>query len=273
MFSIKRSTGLWGIVFAFVVLAGCTATPPPLPTPTPPPPVVTLVVNPRMTDVPAGETIALNAETSGQNLRFKWSAARGKLSAFDTPAVIYTAPDTPGVDTVTVEVNSSSGTTIEHASFNVIAPTPTPTPTATPTIVPTPPSLPKVVLKTFHNKFVTLIEGVLRGDADTKDEAEKFALLHVKDKIVLITSRGGYVTVTPTEPWRLKEEIPGPTPLENQQFTLIDKPKGKEATVAFLTAYGTYVTALNDEPDRHWELRATANGIQDWEIFTLVSPE
>jgi len=99
---------------------------------------VTLVVNPNITEVLAGQTVALTLEASGQNLRFKWSASRGKLSAFDTPAVIYTAPDTTGVDTVTVEVSSSSGTTIENVSFNIVVPSPITT-TSPPTITITSP--------------------------------------------------------------------------------------------------------------------------------------
>jgi len=100
---------------------------------------VALVVNPDITEVLARQTVALPVETSGKDLHFKWSAARGKLSAFDTPAVLYTAPDSAGVDTITVEVSSSGGTTIENVSFNVVVPdTPTPTVTATNTPTPTP---------------------------------------------------------------------------------------------------------------------------------------
>jgi len=103
---------------------------------------VTLVVNPEITEVSAGQTVALTVEASGQNLSFNWSVARGKLSASDKPAVIYTAPDSAGVDTVTVEVSSASGTTTRNVSFNVIVPptttfTPTPTLTFTPTPKPT----------------------------------------------------------------------------------------------------------------------------------------
>jgi len=126
------------LVVLAVPLSGCQPTT--TSTPTPLPPSVTLVVNPDITDVLAGDTVALTAETSGQDLRFKWSATRGKLSAFDTPAVLYTAPDTKGVDTVTVEVSSASGTTVEHVSFNIVLPTPTvpPTPVPSPTPAPSP---------------------------------------------------------------------------------------------------------------------------------------
>jgi hypothetical protein len=117
-------------VFA-VLLSGCQ--PMATLTATPLLPDVALVINPDITDVLAGDIVALTAETSGRDLRFKWSASRGKLSAFDAPAVLYTAPDTEGVDTVTVEVSSANGTTVKHVSFNIISP---PTRTPVPTEIP-----------------------------------------------------------------------------------------------------------------------------------------
>jgi hypothetical protein len=123
-----------------IALSGCRSGETPTPTATPLPPSVTLVVNPDIKDVLAGNSLALvvEAEASGQNLRYKWSATRGRLSAFDVPAVIYTAPDTAGVDTVTVEVSSAAGTTTRNKSFNIVFPTPTFTPSPTPTVTPTP---------------------------------------------------------------------------------------------------------------------------------------
>lgn len=146
MFRTEKLTTLQCAAVSLAVLAialsGCGPTPPPTPTATSSPPAVALVVNPDITDVFVGQTVALIAETSGKDLRFKWSAGRGKLSTFNESAVFYTAPDSAGVDTVTVEVSSSSGTTIEHVSFNIIipdTPTLTATTTNTPTPTPTPP--------------------------------------------------------------------------------------------------------------------------------------
>jgi hypothetical protein len=93
--------------------------------------LVALIVNPDIKDVPSGQTVSLTVDANGSDLHYKWSATRGKLSASNTPAVIYTAPDTPGADAVTVEVTGPSGTTTKNASFNVVAP-PTPTPVPTP---------------------------------------------------------------------------------------------------------------------------------------------
>jgi hypothetical protein len=115
----------------------------PAPTFTPQPPVVNVIVNPNISDVRAGESVSLNVDASGQNLTFKWSVSRGTLSAADTPSVIYTPPDTSGVDTVTVEVSSASGTSIKSVSFNVIVPatdTPIPTDTPLPMATPVPPA-------------------------------------------------------------------------------------------------------------------------------------
>jgi hypothetical protein len=136
------------LILLTALLSGCgeaapspTATSSPSPSATAAPPPVTLVVNPDIKDVLARDTIALTVETSGQDLRFEWSVARGTLSSPDTPAVIYTAPDTPGVDTVTVQVSSASGTTTRNVSFNITLPdtaTPTVAPPATPTQTPEP---------------------------------------------------------------------------------------------------------------------------------------
>jgi hypothetical protein len=107
---------------------------------------ITMVVNPNIEDVLAGQTVALSVDATGQNLRFKWSVTRGTLSAMDSAAVIYTAPDMPGVDTVTVEVSSASGTDTKSKSFKVVLPsTPTAVSTATITNTPTePPVTPSV---------------------------------------------------------------------------------------------------------------------------------
>ena len=108
-------------------------------------PIVALVVNPPdIKDLLPGQTVPINADTGGQDISFKWTVTRGVISSVDTPAVIYTAPDSPGIDIVTVEVNSAGGTTTKSVSFNVVTPqpsTPVPTPetaTATPPPAATP---------------------------------------------------------------------------------------------------------------------------------------
>ncbi len=150
------------IIFSLVtvVLSGCNPTstpvPPPLPTDTPtltplpptntllPPPTpaapsptdipvppdVTVTWTPNVSDVEIGQEIAFVVETDDQNVQLQWSAVNGTLSPSEGSAVIYTAPDTEGVDIVTLEANSDGGTTVEHLSFNVVAiPVDTPTPT------------------------------------------------------------------------------------------------------------------------------------------------
>lgn len=128
-----------GLVALMHLLSACGTTTPPTPTPTAPPPLVSLVVNPPdIKDLLPGQTVPISADTSGQDISFKWTVTRGVISSVDAPAVIYTAPDSPGIDIVTVEVNSSGGTTTKSVSFNVVTPQPsTPTPQPS-TAVPTP---------------------------------------------------------------------------------------------------------------------------------------
>jgi hypothetical protein len=127
-----------------------TWTPVPLP-PTPLPPVVTVGVNPPTTQLSVGQSVALTADAVGQGLTFQWTAARGTLSSHNAPAVIYTAPASPGPDTVTVAVSNRGGTTYRSLSFTITYPTPAaptpmpPLPGATPTpvvIIATPTSVP-----------------------------------------------------------------------------------------------------------------------------------
>jgi hypothetical protein len=101
----------------------------------------------------------LSVEASGTNLKFTWEATRGTIDG-EGSSVLYTAPDTPGPDAVTVEVESAGGTVVKNLTIQVVivtepsvaiavedTPTPTsppaptntpsPTTTATPTPIPT----------------------------------------------------------------------------------------------------------------------------------------
>ena len=128
------------------LLTGCGAAATATPIPLPPTLEVELILDPDVTAVQAGQTVALNIVASGQNLQFNWSVARGSLSAFDTPSVIYSAPSTPGLDTVSVEVTSSSTTTTRSVNFDVIVP---PTETLPPTIAPTNTPIPPPLIEIF----------------------------------------------------------------------------------------------------------------------------
>ena len=197
--AVSRYTRAVLVLFA-VLLSGCQPTTTATPTPLPPP--VTLVVNPAITDVLAGDTRALTVETSGQDLRFKWSAARGKLSAFDTPAVFYTAPDTKGVDTVTVEVSSASGTTVEHVSFNIVLPTPTVPPTPVPS--PTPAPSPTITITAPLTEVVCPLNDACRFDVEgtssgVVSDPDLEVIIYVRDadqwwphKTVVIESDGAW---------------------------------------------------------------------------------
>ncbi|MBN2389647.1 MAG: hypothetical protein JXR84_02910 [Anaerolineae bacterium] len=78
----------------------------------------------------AGEQANFIIHASGINLGFRWTAARGTFSNDRSPWAIYTAPMSPGPDTVMVKVTSEGGgSTIQSLTFPVVAPTPTLTPT------------------------------------------------------------------------------------------------------------------------------------------------
>ncbi len=128
----RLSRVLVALILVSFALTSCT--------PTSAPSLVALIANPDIKDVLSGQTVALTADANGSNLRYEWQASKGKLSALDTPAVIYTAPDIVGVDIVTVKVtNVSGGATTKSTSFNIVA-----SPTRTP--VSTPPSSPATFL-------------------------------------------------------------------------------------------------------------------------------
>ncbi len=113
------------------------------------PPQVGEIQTQKGTTITTGEKASLTMAASGSELKFEWTAQRGTLSNSAQPAVIYTAPDSPGVDTVTVKVTYSGGEIIRSIIFEVVAPQPStetslpvdrPTSTATsePTAAPEP---------------------------------------------------------------------------------------------------------------------------------------
>lgn len=142
----KRFSSFQSIVvmtMLVALLAGCGSgnVTVPTSTPTSQPPEFNLIVDPEISDVLSGQTVTLAVDASGQGIKIKWSVIRGSLSATEGPVVVYTPPDTPGKDAVTVEVSTAGGTTIKNVSFNVIVPpteTPAPVDTPTPTAAPEP---------------------------------------------------------------------------------------------------------------------------------------
>jgi hypothetical protein len=74
------------------------------------------------------------------------------------------------------------------------------------------------------------------------------------------TAIAGHSSATaalPSTPTRAPTFTPAPTIVATE-------------TVALLTFHNQYVTALNDEPGRDWQLRGAAAEIKDWEKFTLL---
>jgi len=140
-----------------------TTTPEPPPTPTPEenrPPVIVLGVQLPTGVVEAGQTVTLRVgsvnDPDNDAVVYIWKANVGTIEdpgPQGDPTVRYTAPSTPGEDTVTVIISDGKGgITSDSVRFNVVVaqpppspppstpiptPEPTPTPTATPTQTPT----------------------------------------------------------------------------------------------------------------------------------------
>lgn len=115
-------------------------------------PVVGEITPQPSTTITTGEKASLTIPVSGSELKFEWSASRGTLLNSTQPAVIYTAPDSAGPDTVTVKVTYSGGEIIKNINFDVVEPpppaatdTPVPTDTPIPTNTPTPTPIPEPV--------------------------------------------------------------------------------------------------------------------------------
>lgn len=134
MFPRYKAIGLlMSLAFAMGLLGACS--------PPPEPPVVGEINADRSTTILVGESASLTIRAAGQDLQFKWTASRGTLSSSTAPSALYTAPDSPGPDTVTVEVTSEGGSIVQSITFEV-EPLPTSTPTPTPTAAPTKPPTP-----------------------------------------------------------------------------------------------------------------------------------
>lgn len=139
----RTATYLFSLFILLVVIlgfSGCNlvSTPTLEATVVAPIPVATIVTHPNLTEVPAGDQIAISAKTTGVNLQIRWSVNRGGLSNTEGPSTIYTAPNEPGPDTVDVIVTSNgSGTTTNTVAFTVMAAS-TVTPTNIPPVTPSP---------------------------------------------------------------------------------------------------------------------------------------
>lgn len=84
------------------------------------PPMVSEISVEPGTTILMDESASLTVRASGTDLQFKWTVSRGSLSSATAPSVLYTAPDSSGPDTVTVEVVSRGGTTVRSIAFEVI---------------------------------------------------------------------------------------------------------------------------------------------------------
>ena len=143
---IARLCGIAALAFGFTALfSGCGSNP--TPTPSNRPPVVVEGIRLPIQILEAGQTVTLGlvavTDPDGDALVFSWSAGRGTVNPSGPVAqssVEYTAPSTPGQETVTVTINDGQGgVTSDSLTFNVVVAATTPTLAAVATDTPMPP--------------------------------------------------------------------------------------------------------------------------------------
>lgn len=128
------------LLIILLISSGCSARQPQ------PPTVSDISASPK-TNIETGTKIALFVTAVGKNPTYKWSVTDGNIVGPDTnPSIVYTAPDTSGVVTITVDVKDETGLHVTKSIALTIQAPPTPTATATftpePTNTPAPTSVP-----------------------------------------------------------------------------------------------------------------------------------
>ena len=85
-------------------------------------PEISIRTDPAATEVVAGGEIAITAESdTTDELRFEWSADRGRLSRPEGQSVIFTAPEVPGLVIVDLRASGPSGMSTRSVTFTVVA--------------------------------------------------------------------------------------------------------------------------------------------------------
>lgn len=117
------------------------------PTPTPTPIDISLKCAPSDgSTLQYGDTATMSVVGAG-TFTYEWTAARGTVNSPDASAIIYTTPNEPGADVISVKVRSGDQSWTFSCTYEIIPPstnTPPPTPsptltsTPTPTLTPTP---------------------------------------------------------------------------------------------------------------------------------------
>ena len=140
---VQVITGVFLAAGAVLALGGCGK-------PKNQPPVIqgNIIIQPATVPVGGRASItAIATDPESDSIVYYWEAQRGTVPAgAQGDTIVYIAPDTSGLDRVTVTVSDGQGTATQQVQISVIGPTPTQTlnPTVTPTSVPknTPTSTP-----------------------------------------------------------------------------------------------------------------------------------
>lgn len=132
-------------------------------------------------EIPAGQKAILFINIGGYgDFEFKWRAERGKLTDENKSRTTYTAPETPGEDTVTaeVEIKGVSGPRITRTlTVKVIERAfVTATATSAPTSPPVPPTSAAMVTPTLTGTSLSFHRYTVRAEDTLTSIAERFYL-------------------------------------------------------------------------------------------------
>jgi hypothetical protein len=230
------------LTIASGILVGCQPA-----TPTPPPPQVDISVSPG-NQIGVGEEASIITSSNDEITSYDWTPSKGTLNSKTLPSVIYTAPQEPGQDIVTLVVKGPTGTTTKSINLTIIGRTPTLTPLSLPTVPPV--ASVQVVPETKASSSMEC-----NGKSSQEYITQSWSAFDGKNYQKLLACTQGAIDGWTTEAddqqaKRLRLNICTTTPDPNDS--------------AAKTAYSGEYWALNDIGTA-WFLRGEAfSGLQDW---------
>jgi Ca-activated chloride channel family protein len=149
-------------------------------------PMVTLVTNPVGEQVVAGQQVAIAAEATGLDLKFKWSVERGAISKTEGQSIIYTAPAEPGLDVVNLIVTGNGGENSKTKTFSIVPGLPdSPEPPTLPGVTSSVPSTTVVISLASSNTKDIWIEQATQRFNEAKRTTTSGKIIEVKAGHVL----------------------------------------------------------------------------------------